>query len=108
MWIFNKFHIDLQIIQIIAPILNVNAYTKYFKTSNEKQIKYNRIFTCIIHLHSDIVYIIMTASNNVRLFHCDLALCDNGTITIGTFICILSLYPVEKNMQTIPILSTDS
>ena len=49
----------------------------------------------------------MTASNNVRLFHCYLALCDNRIIYIRTFICILSPHPVKKNMQGIPILSTD-
>ena len=76
--------------------MNVNASTKYSKNSNEKQIKYNRIFTCRVYSHSDLVYIIMTESDNLRLFHCDLALCDNGTITIGTFICILSLHPVKK------------
>ena len=40
----NKFHIGVQIMRIIAPILNVNASTKYFKNSNEKQIKYPHIF----------------------------------------------------------------
>ena len=92
----NKFHIDVQIMYMITLILNVSASTKYFKNSNAKEIKYTQIFKCKTHLCSDLLYIIMTTSYNMRLFYCYFALFNNETITIGTFICILSPHPVEK------------
>ena len=35
-----------------------------------------------------------------------LLLCDNGTITIGSYLRILCPYPVERNMKNIPIVRT--
>ena len=96
----NKFYIDFQIISIIELILNVNISTKYFKNSNAKEIKYTWIFKYRVHSRGDFLYIIMIASDIIRLFYCYLALCDNEKISIGTFICILSPHSVEKICKT--------
>ena len=46
----------------------------------------------------------MTNDGNRRIFHRDLALRDNGAITIGSYLRILAPEPVERNMQGIPLV----
>ena len=48
----------------------------------------------------------MTNEMNKRIFHRYLMLRDNGTTTIGSYMRILAPYPIERNMQGIPLIKT--
>ena len=48
----------------------------------------------------------MTNDSNRRIFHRDLALRDNGMITIGPYLRILAPEPVERNMQGMPLVKS--
>ena len=104
----NKRHMDIQILRIITPQPNQNALTRYQRTNQTHQVRFNRFILCrIFREHSILVYVMMSSDVNGRLFHRDLVLRDNGVISIGSFLRILAPHQIDRNMQDIPLLRTD-
>ena len=101
-----KTHLLVQILRIITPQAGNmgNAMTRYQRSQNQQQITFSRILLC--RNESKLCYIMMTTDGNRRIFHRDLTLRDNGTITIGSYLRILAPEPVERNMQGIPLVKT--
>ena len=101
-----KTHLLVQILRIITPQAGNmgNAMTRYQRSQNQQQITFARILLC--RNESKLCYIMMTTDGNRRIFHRDLTLRDNGTITIGSYLQILAPEPVERNMQGIPLVKT--
>jgi hypothetical protein len=108
----NKVHITGQIIRIVSPIANTNAYVSRSYNTQVQQITYHRLILMRVHNDSNLnensvlFYLMITRDDNNRLFHRDLDLRDNGVITIGTYLRILSPSKIEKFMQGIPLVVT--
>ena len=102
----NKTHVNLQILRIITPQAGNtgNAMTRYHGGNQQQRINFIRIILC--RNDKDLCYIMMTSDMNKRLFHRDLMLRDNGTITIGSYLRLLAPHPIERNMQGIPLIKS--
>lgn len=102
----NKTHVNLQILRIITPQAGNtgNAMTRYQRGNQQQRINFIRIILC--RNNNELCYIMMTSDTNKRLFHRDLMLRDNGTITIGSYIRLLAPHPIERNMQGIPLIKS--
>ena len=102
----NKTHVNLQILRIITPQAGNtgNAMTRYHRGNQQQRINFIRIILC--RNDKDLCYIMMTSDMNKRLFHRDLMLRDNGTITIGSYLRLLAPHPIERNMQGIPLIKS--
>lgn len=99
-----RMHLTIQLLRIITPQQGNtgNAFTRYQRGNAQQKINFIRIFLC--RSHGRLCYIMMTNDMNKRIFHRDLMLRDNGTITIGSFFRLLAPYPIERNMQGIPLV----
>eukprot|EP00559_Dactyliosolen_fragilissimus_P002615 CAMPEP_0184868778 /NCGR_PEP_ID=MMETSP0580-20130426/31751_1 /TAXON_ID=1118495 /ORGANISM="Dactyliosolen fragilissimus" /LENGTH=333 /DNA_ID=CAMNT_0027369885 /DNA_START=200 /DNA_END=1198 /DNA_ORIENTATION=- len=99
-------HIVVQILRIITPQegKNGNAMTRYQRSNNTKKITFSRILLC--RNNRSLCYIMISNEKNRRLFHRDLLLRDNGTITIGSYLRIIAPLPVERNMQENPLIES--
>lgn len=99
-------HIMVQILRIITQQegKNGNAMTRYQRSNNTKKITFSRILLC--RNRRSLCYIMITHEKNRRLFHRNLLLQVNGTITIGSYLRIIALLPVERNMQGIPLIES--
>ncbi len=88
----NKVHITGQIIRIVSPIANTNAYVSRTYNAQVQQITYHRLILMRVHNdgnlneNSILFYLMVTRDDNNRLFHRDLDLRDNGVISIGTYL----------------------
>jgi hypothetical protein len=102
----NKTHVNLQILQIITPQAGNmgNAMTRYQRGNQQQRINFIWIILC--RNNNELCYIMMTSDTDKRLFHRDLMLRDNGTITIGLYIRLLAPHPIERNMQGIPLIKS--
>ena len=101
----NKRHMDVQIMIIITPQENQNTITWYTRSNQQNKFRFNRfILYCVIAGNYTLVYIMITAEINGRVFHQYLVLRDNGVIEIGSFTCVLVQYKIERNMQGIPLI----
>ena len=49
----------------------------------------------------------MTSEMNGRVCHQYLVLSDNGVIVIGLYLRVLAPHQIDRNMQGIPLISTD-
>ena len=100
-------HIDVQILRIITPQdgKTGNAMTRYQRGNQQKTLTFTRILLC--RSGTLLVYLMMSNDMNRRLFHRDLLLRDNGTITVGSYLRILAPHPIERNMNGIPLLKSD-
>ena len=100
-------HLDVQILRIITPNdgKSGNAITRYQRNNQQKQLPYTRTLLC--RTGPSLVYIMMSHDMNRRLYHRDLLLRDNGTITVGSFLRILGPHPIIRNMNGIPLIKTD-
>ena len=109
----NRKHIDVQILRVITPQANQNATTRYQRTNQQNNnVRFTRFILCrVLSERSDLshlIYIRIHHDQNARLFHRNLVLRDNGVITIGSFLRILSPHQVDEHMQGIPLINTDS
>ena len=103
----NRGHITVQILGIITPQGGPtgNAYTRFQRGNNGQQkINFIRILLC--HSYGRPCYKMITNNLNRRLFSRDTMLRDNGTVTLGTYIRLLAPYPIQRNMQGIPLLQS--
>ena len=82
-----------------------SAYTR-FQRGNQGQQKINFIHLLMCHCIGVPCYIMITNEMNRRLFCRDTMLRDNGTVTLGTYIRLLAPYPIQRNMNGIPLLRT--
>ena len=101
-----KTHMVVEILRIITPQTGNtgNAVTRFQRRQIEQRIMYVRILLC--RNDSKLCYIMMNNESNKRIFHRDLLLRDNGTITCGTYMRLLAPYPVERMMEGIPLVKT--
>ena len=103
----NRCHLLVQILRIITPKAGNNiANTRYQRGNFQQKITFIRILLC--RHENELCYIMMTNESNKRIFHRDLVLRDNGVVSIGTFMRILSPHPVQRNMQGIPLICADA
>ena len=97
-------HIKVQILRIITPNdgKTGNAMVRYQRGLQQKPMTYIRTLLC--RSGSTLCFIMISNDMNKRLYHRDLLLRDNGTITVGSFLRILALLPIKRNMNEIPML----
>eukprot|EP00957_Ditylum_brightwellii_P160414 12212197-Ditylum_brightwellii.AAC.1 len=57
---------------------------------------------------SHLIYIRIHQGTNSSIFHCNLVLQDNGIITVGSVLRLLSPHQIDENMQGIPLICTNS
>jgi hypothetical protein len=102
----SRTHLVVQILRIITPQTGNtgNAYTRYQRGNQQQKLNFIRILLC--RNGGRLCYLMMTNEMNKRIFHRDLMLRDNGTITIGSYMRILAPYPIERNMKGIPLVKT--
>ena len=102
----SKKHIVGQIVRIITPQAGSSgsALTRWQRNNNQQQITFTRIYLC--RSHSDLFYIMMTNEMNKHFFHRDLLLRDNGIFTVGSYFKLNAPYPIERNMQGIPLVKS--
>ena len=68
----NKRHVDVQIMGVITPQAKQNAATRYICYNQHNGIVLNCFILCsVVAKASSLVYIMMTAEMNGRIFHQD-------------------------------------
>ena len=72
--------------------------------NQQQKISFIRIFLC--QTSGFLCYVIMTSGTNKRIFHQDLLQRDNGIITIGLHLRLVTLYPIKRNIQGILLVRT--
>ena len=111
-------YIDVQILRIIVQPRGAN--NQAFTYSNNRgrpgarrqvnQINYSRLFLIRIHNHSEgdrVAYMMESKSTNQVLWNRNIEYRDNGTVTIGSIIRILSPRPVDGFMpNNVPLITT--
>ena len=111
----NNTYIVGQILRIVSPIANNNAYvnrTYRGGVTQTQQVAYIRLILLRVHNedgdneNSELFYLMITRDDNNKLFHRDLELRDNGVISIGSYLRILAPCEIEKNLQGIPLIVT--
>ena len=91
----NWTHIDLNVFRVVTLQPNQNAYTSYQIVKQQQQVKYIYIIPCwFLFLNreaknSRLVYNIMINNKNTRIFFWKLVLCNNGVLTIGSFLLLI-------------------
>ena len=102
----SQMHLNVQILRIITPQQgNIgNAYMRYQRGNQQQKISFIRILLC--QTLGILCYVMMTSDMNKRIFHQDLLLRDNRTITIGLHLRLVALYTIKRNMQGIPLVRT--
>ena len=107
--------LDIQLLRIIVPKSDQKAkifnYSKGKRT--EQEVNFTRLFMCRVYNptcldeQSSLVYIMESSKRNNNLFNFNIDQRDNGTITIGSFLKILSPHVIEERMHgDIPIIVT--
>ena len=103
----NRSHITIQVIRNITPRNGSNsASIRYYQRNVQQQLTFTRIYMC--RYKDELCYLMINREQNKRIFHRDLQLRDNGTVTIGTFMRVLAPHPIERTMQDIPMIRSDS
>lgn len=110
-------YIDLVLLRIINPSNdvggNMTAVYKRVKTGQSAPVKYKRLYLFKIHSNkfledsNRVVYMFVTKSCNIHLWGHNIHNRDNGNISIGSFMRLISPSPIEKYMsRDIPVLET--
>ena len=113
----NRNYIDVQLIRIITPRKEQKAYLYSLRSgrkgSSSKETNFSRIFQCRIYSamnsseHQKIIYLMESKNTNNNMFERNLDFRDNGTITIGTFLRVISPEAIEEYMNgDIPLIRT--
>ena len=113
----NRNYIDVQLIRIITPRKEQKAYLYSLRSGrkggNSKETNFSRIFQCRVYSamnsgeHQKIIYLMESKNTNNNMFERNLDFRDNGTITIGTFLRVISPEAIEEYMNgDIPLIRT--
>lgn len=111
-------YIDTQILRIITPRQNRFAQVMYRMrrgqgNRNENQT-YNRIYLCRVFSDVDtrensrLFYILQSGNENHDIWNRNPEHRDNGTIRVGSFIRVVNPEPINRFMQGIPMITTDT
>ena len=86
-----KQYVDVQIMRVITPQANQNSITRYTCSNQKNEVIFNCFILChVVDEASYLVYIMMTAKMNGRVFRRDLVLRDNVVITIGSYLHVIA------------------
>ena len=111
-------YIDVQILRIIVQPRGANNQAYTYSNNRGRpgarrqvnQINYSRLFLIRIHNHSEgdrVAYMMESKSTNQVLWNRNIEFRDNGTVTIGTVIRILSPRPIDGFMpNNVPLITT--
>ena len=116
-------YVDCQILRIVTPSRNLaNANVNFRMRRNlgnrAEEVSYTRIYLCRVFSdrnpqeNSKLFYILQKRNTSGGSTHADIwnrnpDFRDNGTITVGSFVRIVNPAPIERFMQTIPLVCTD-
>ena len=90
-----------------AKSLEQQCHYEVPKRRYSQKISFIRIYLC--RHENKLYYIIINNENNRQLFHKDLLLRDNVTITVGTFFrLLLGPQPITNDLLGIPIVNSNS
>lgn len=113
----NRNYIDVQLIRIITPRKEQKAYLYSLRSGRRgggsKEMHFSRIFQCRVYSamnsseHKKIIYLMESKNSNNNMFERNLDFRDNGTISIGTFLRVISPEAIEEYMNgDIPMIRT--
>lgn len=111
--IYNNLHrkyVDLQLVRVVPA--NTANVTNRRRRNTRDQRNFTRLFLCRVvtegtgaNENDRLVYLMETRTTNRHLWHMNLSYRDNGVISIGACIRILSPQPIQSYLnQDIPLL----
>ena len=108
----DKLHVHIQILRIIVQgnreDLKANVFNRKYKATS--LINYSRMYLCqMVSQKNDLengelCYVMITRDDNICFLNRNIELRDNGIVTVGTIIRLISPRPITNTIQGIPCL----